>query len=106
MVVVPVGKTKFAGTPVRVMFTAGEQSSSADATPSSSSRVAVHDGVVVVTFAGTWSVGAVVSVPLTWTVCVQLATLPLTLSVAVQLMLVVPAGYGSSVRCKPSLRTP
>src|SRR6266498_221588 len=109
MVVVPVGKTKFAGTPVRVMVTEPPQApvSVALATPSSSSRVAVHDDVVTLTFGGTVSTGGVVSLPdpaITVTFCVQDATLPFVLSVAVQVMTVVPAGNGSvsgrsSLRC-------
>src|SRR5512134_1982328 len=100
-VVVPVGKTKLAGTPVRVIVTEPLQApvSSASATPSSSSNVAVHDTVVVDTFCGTTvNVGGVVS-PLpptvTVTVCVQDATLPFRSSVAVQVIMVMPAGNGS-----------
>src|SRR6185295_4391983 len=84
MIVVPVGNTKLShclfgscgvghekvGTPVRVIFTV-PQSSSAVATPNSSSRVAVQLLVVAVTFGGTCRVGGVVSVPVTVTVCVQ-----------------------------------
>jgi hypothetical protein len=84
MIVVPVGKTKLShcllgscgvghakvGTPVREMFTV-PQSSSAVATPNSSSRVTVQVLVVVDIFGGTVSVGGVVSVPVTVTVCVQ-----------------------------------
>ena len=84
MIVVPVGKTKLSqvlpglpgvghgtcGIPVRVMFTV-PQSSLAVATPNSSSRVAEQVLVVADTFGGTFSVGGVVSVPVTVTVCVQ-----------------------------------
>lgn len=111
MIVVPVGKTKFAGTPVREIDTEPELQvppvSVAVAIPSSSSRVAVHEDVVTDTLGGTVSVGGVVSAPApacTVTVCEHEATLPLVLSVAVQVITVVPTGNGS-LRGRPSLRT-
>ena len=67
----------------------------------------MQDAVVTETFGGTTNVGGVVSpLPLTVTVtvCVQDATLPFVLSVAVQVIRVAPAGNGSD-RGKPSLRT-
>ena len=83
MVVVPVGKTKFAGTPVRVMVTEPLHvlggGSVALATPNSSSRVTVHDDVVVTILPGTVSVGGVVSLldpAVTEIVWLQEATLP------------------------------
>jgi hypothetical protein len=89
IVVVPVGKTKFGGTPVRVIVTEPPQdpASVADAVPSSSSSVAKHVAVVTLRFAGTVSTGGVVS-PLLGTVtvtfCVHDAPVPPRLSVAVQ----------------------
>jgi hypothetical protein len=74
------------------MLTDALQLSSAVATPSSSSRVAVHDEVVTLTLAGTLMVGAMVSVPVTVIVCWQLAKLPLISSVAFQVMVVTPDG--------------
>jgi hypothetical protein len=55
MIVVPVGKTKFAGTPVRETVTA-EQLSVAFATPSSSSSVTEHELVLATIGPGTVSV--------------------------------------------------
>ena len=110
IVVVPVGNTLPAGTPVRVIVTEPLQApvSVASAVPScSSSNVAVHDEVVVDRFGGNdVNVGGVVSLlPLTVivTVWVQDATLPFVLSVAVQVIKVEPAGNGS-VRSRSSLR--
>ena len=110
IVVVPVGKTKFGGTPVRVMVTEPPQDplSEASAVPNSSSSVAVHDDVVTLTFAGTVNVGGVVSPLLptvTVTFCVHEALVPPRLSVAVQVISVVPAGNGSD-RGRPSLLIP
>jgi len=84
MMVVPVGNTKLShrrfgsdgvgqakvGTPLRVIETV-PQSSSAVATPNSSSNVAVQELVVAETSGGTCSVGGVVSVPITVIVWVQ-----------------------------------
>src|SRR5918995_1461255 len=109
MTVVPVGKTKFGGTPDRETVTEPSPLqlplSVAVAVPSSSSRVAVHDDVVTLTLGGTSSTGGVVSPLLTATVtvCVQVATLPLVLSVALHVIVVVPPGYGSESD-PPSLR--
>src|SRR5687768_6175485 len=112
MTVVPVGKTNVShcrlgspgigqatvGMPVRLIETA-EQVSSAVATPSSSSSKSEHELVVALTAGGAVSVGGVVSPePVTMIRCVQEATRP-TESVAVQVMTVVPTGYGSLVRC-------
>src|SRR4051812_28096609 len=100
----PVGKTKVShtrpgldgvgqatvGTPVRAIETECEQLSSAVATPSSSSRSAEHELVVADTFAGTLSVGGVVSPPpvdVTVITCVQDVTRS-TSSVAVHVMVV------------------
>jgi hypothetical protein len=65
IVVVPVGKIKPAGTPVRVIVTDPPHAplSVALAVPSSSSNTAVHDEVVTFTFPGTVSTGGVVSLP-------------------------------------------
>src|SRR5215216_2710247 len=100
MVVVPVGKMKPAGTPVRMTVTEPlhAPSSVASATPNSSSSNAEHDEVVTLTFAGTVRTGGVVSAPLpaiTVTFCTHDATLPLRSSVAVHVMVVRPAGNGS-----------
>ena len=115
---VPTGKTKLShilvglpgighekvGTPVRVIV-AIPQLSEAVATPSSSSSVAVHEVVVALTSAGMFSVGGVVSVPadVIVMICVQEAIRPES-SVAVQVIVVVPTGYGSVVRFRSSLR--
>src|SRR5438094_5497847 len=85
MMVVPVGNTKLSqvrfgsdgvgqatlGTPVLVMFTEEVQLSSAVATPSSSSRVAVQVLVVAFTSGGTCNVGGVLSTAFTVMVCVH-----------------------------------
>ena len=60
MIVTPVGKMKFAGTPVREMLTA-EQVSDAVAMPSSSSSTTEQELVVVFIGPGTSRVGGVVS---------------------------------------------
>jgi hypothetical protein len=109
MTVVPVGKIKFAGTPVRVIVTEPPHApaSVADAVPNSSSKVEVHDDVVTETLGGTVRVGGVVSLPepaVTVTVCVHEATVPVWLSLAVHVMSVLPAGNGS-VNGRPSLRS-
>jgi hypothetical protein len=84
--------------------TAPGQLSVAVATPGST---AVAQGVApapvsVITFDGHVMIGGVVSV--TITVCVQFAMLPAA-SVAVQVIIVTPTGYGSVSR-RPSLRLP
>ena len=100
-VVVPVGKTKFAGTPVRVIVTEPPQAppSVASAVPNSSSSVAVHEDVVTDRFGGSGAtnVGGVVSLLLTVTVtfCTHEAEVLVMLSCAVQVICVVPAGNGS-----------
>lgn len=117
-IVVPVGKTKLShrrfgswgvghanvGTPERLIDTV-PQLSEAVATPSSSSSVAVHELVVAVTSGGTLRVGGVLSAPDDVIVidCAQEATRPES-SVAVQVIVVVPTGYGSAVRFRSSLR--
>jgi hypothetical protein len=109
MMVVPVGNTKFAGTPERLTLTEPSPLqlplSVAVAVPSSSSRVAVHEPVVTLTSGGTSSTGGVVSPLLTATVtvCVQEATLPFVLSVAIHVIMVEPPGNGSESD-KPSFR--
>src|SRR6476619_8527011 len=116
--VVPVGKTKLShrlfgsvgvgqanvGTPVRLMDT-WPQLSSAVATPSSSSSVAVQEPVVAETSGGTCRVGGTLSAldDVIVIACVHDATRPES-SVADQVIPVVPTGYGSPVRSKPSLR--
>ena len=118
MIVVPVGKTKLShrlfgslgvgqanvGTPVRLIDTL-PQLSSAVATPSSSSSVAVHELVVADTSGGTCRVGGTLSAPddVIVIVCVHEAMRPES-SVADQVVAVVPTGYGSPVRSRPSLR--
>jgi hypothetical protein len=69
------------------------QSSSAVATPNSSSNVAVQVLVVAETSGGTVSVGGVVSVPFTVIVWVQDADWP-SLPVAVHSIVVTPTGKG------------
>ena len=85
--VVPVGKTKLShvrfgspgtghatlGIPVRAIVTLEPHAplSSAVATNSSSSSKTEHELVLVTMFAGTCSVGGVVSLPITVMICVQ-----------------------------------
>jgi hypothetical protein len=81
------------------------QLSLAVATPSSSSSVAVHELVVAETSGGTFRVGATLSAPedvivIVWT---QDAMRPES-SVADQVIVVVPTGYGSPVKFRSSLR--
>ena len=118
MIVVPVGKTKLShclfgsvgvgqanvGTPVRLIDTV-PQLSLAVATPSSSSSVAVHELVVAETSGGTFRVGGTLSAldDVIVMVCVHDAMRPVS-SVADQVMVVVPTGYGSAVRSRLSLR--
>ncbi len=112
MVVSPVGKIKLShllfgsdgvghakvGTPVRVIVTDDAQLLSvAVATPSSSSSSIEHELVKTDTSGGACSTGGVVSEPaptVTVILCVQDATRPMS-SVAVQVMVVRPAGNGS-----------
>ena len=97
MVVVPTGKKLPAGTPVRETLSDAGQLSSVVGVPSSVSPTTtpqlpvVSPGVETVTSGGAVMVGAVVSFTVTVTVCWQLAVRP-SESVAVQVMVVVPAG--------------
>src|SRR5437868_10769042 len=101
MVVVPMGKKLPAGTPVRVTCSAAGQLSSVVGVPNSVSPTTkpphpvVSAGVSAMTFGGAVMVGVVVSFMVMVTVCVQLTARSLE-SVAVQVMVVVPAGYGAS----------
>ena len=97
----PTGKKLPAGMPVRATFSDAGQLSLVTGVPNSvSPTTKPHDpvvsaGVDIVTSSGAVMVGGVVSVVVTVTVCVQLTVRSLE-SVAVQVMVVVPAGYGTS----------
>lgn len=78
--------------PVREIETAPPQSgSSAVATPNSSSNSTEHELVLTEILGGADRMGGVVSVPVTVTVCVQLADW-VSVSVAVHTIVVVPTG--------------
>jgi hypothetical protein len=97
MVVVPVGNGLFSNWPslLLIVMITPEQLSSASAAPSASSTNAEQELVVAVTSGGAVIVGAVVSPAfVTVTVCRQDTVRPIE-SVAVQVTMVVPAGYGS-----------
>jgi hypothetical protein len=105
---VPTGKKPPDGTPVLVTVTDAEQLSSLLGVPNSVSPTTkphepdVPGGVAMFTSGGAVMVGGVLSLVVTVIVCVQLAVRP-SESVAVQVMVVMPPGYGASI-ASPSLR--